>query len=92
MLRVHDGYVWYDEPDGEHAGVISDGLQVRAVDKSASGGPSPVGAAATREEVLVSQATVDAAKQIRFTLSEPRTVQLKGVKEPVPVQSVAWRA
>jgi len=51
-----------------------------------------VGAAATREEILVSQATVDAAKAIRFTLAEPRTVQLKGVSEPVQVQSVAWRA
>src|SRR6185312_13606849 len=51
-----------------------------------------VGAAATREEILVSQATVDAAKAIRFTLAEPRSVQLKGVSEPVQVQSVAWRA
>ena len=51
-----------------------------------------VGAAATREEILLSQATVDAAKAIKFRLSEPRTVQLKGVSEPVQVQSVAWRA
>ena len=50
-----------------------------------------VGAAATREEILVSQATVDAAKRITFTLSEPRPVELKGVKEPVEVRSVEWR-
>jgi class 3 adenylate cyclase len=50
-----------------------------------------VGAAATREEILVSQATIDAAKQIKFALSEPRTVQLKGVREPVQVRSVEWR-
>jgi len=51
-----------------------------------------VGAAATRDEILVSQATVDAARQVKFTLSEPRTVQLKGVQEPVQVHSVEWRA
>jgi class 3 adenylate cyclase len=50
-----------------------------------------VGAAATREEVLVSASAVDAAKQVRFALSEPRAVQLKGVKEPVQVRSVEWR-
>ena len=51
-----------------------------------------IGAAATREEILVSQATVDAAKRIKFALSEPRMVQLKGVQEPVEVRSVDWRA
>jgi class 3 adenylate cyclase len=51
-----------------------------------------VGAAATKEEIVVSQATVDAAKRIKFTLSEPRTVQLKGVNEPTQVRSVEWRA
>jgi class 3 adenylate cyclase len=50
-----------------------------------------VGAAATREEILVSLATVDAAKQAKFAVSEPRTVQLKGVQEPVQVSSVEWR-
>jgi class 3 adenylate cyclase len=51
-----------------------------------------VGAAASREEILVSQATVDAAKRIKFALSEPRSLQLKGVQEPVQVRSVEWRA
>ena len=50
-----------------------------------------VGAAATREEVLVSQATVEAAKRTKFTLSEPRAVQLKGIQEQVEVRSVEWR-
>ena len=50
-----------------------------------------VGGAATREEILVSEATVEAAKSIKFTLSEPRSVQLKGVQEPVLVRSVEWR-
>jgi class 3 adenylate cyclase len=50
-----------------------------------------VGAAATREEVLVSAATIDAAKQVRFALADTRPVQLKGVKEPVEVRAVDWR-
>jgi class 3 adenylate cyclase len=50
-----------------------------------------VGAAAIREEILVSQATADAVNAVKFTLSEPRTVQLKGVAEPVSVRSVEWR-
>jgi class 3 adenylate cyclase len=50
-----------------------------------------VGAAATPEEILVSQATVDAAKQVKFTLAEPRALQLKGVAEPVEARSVEWR-
>jgi class 3 adenylate cyclase len=51
-----------------------------------------VGAAATKEEIVVSQATVDTAKAIKFTLSEPRTLQLKGVSELTQVRSVEWRA
>jgi class 3 adenylate cyclase len=50
-----------------------------------------VGAAAAREEILVSQATVDAAQHVKFTLSEPRAAQLKGVKAPVEVRSAEWR-
>ena len=51
-----------------------------------------VGAAAEREEILVSSPVVAAAGHIRFILSEPRSVQLKGVKAPVEVRSVDWRA
>jgi len=49
-----------------------------------------VGAAAEREEILATSATlVDATE--RFTLSAPRELTLKGVREPVEVRSVDWR-
>ncbi len=51
-----------------------------------------VGGAASREEILVSGAVVEASGKVRFELSEPRSVQLKGVKEAVEVRSVEWRA
>ena len=51
-----------------------------------------VGAAADREEILVSSSVVDAAGHVRFVLSDPRSTQLKGVKEPVELRSVQWRA
>lgn len=50
-----------------------------------------VGAAAGNDEIVVSRAVVDDAGPIRFGLSEPREVELKGVKEPVEVRSVDWR-
>jgi len=50
-----------------------------------------VGAAATGEEILVSQTTADAARKVKYTLSEPRSAQLKGVQEPVQIRSVEWR-
>jgi class 3 adenylate cyclase len=50
-----------------------------------------VGAAAGKDEILVSSATVADAGRIRFGLSEPRAVELKGVREPIAVQSVEWR-
>jgi len=50
-----------------------------------------VGAAAVREEILVSSAAVRVAGPIRFGLSEPRSLTLKGVSEPVEVQAVQWR-
>jgi class 3 adenylate cyclase len=51
-----------------------------------------VGAAAEREQILVSSSAVEAAGHLRFGLSEPRSIQLKGVKEPVEVRTVEWRA
>ena len=49
-----------------------------------------VGAAAQREEILATSATlVDATA--RFRLSAPRELTLKGVREPVEVRSVDWR-
>jgi class 3 adenylate cyclase len=50
-----------------------------------------VGSAAAKEEILVSRAVIDAAGRIRFGMSEPRTVELKGVREPVEVLAIAWR-
>jgi class 3 adenylate cyclase len=50
-----------------------------------------VGAAAAKEEILLSGAVVDAAGRIRFAVSEPRTATLKGVREPVELRSIEWR-
>jgi class 3 adenylate cyclase len=51
-----------------------------------------VGAAAGKDEILVSEAVVRDAGPMRFRLSEPRSVSLKGVKDPVAVQSIEWRS
>ena len=50
-----------------------------------------IGAAAVSEEILVSQAALSAAGSLRFELSDPRQLTLKGVDEPVEVRSVIWR-
>jgi class 3 adenylate cyclase len=50
-----------------------------------------IGAAAAGEEVLVSGAAQSEIGSIRFGLSEPRSLSLKGVDEPVEVRSVDWR-
>jgi class 3 adenylate cyclase len=50
-----------------------------------------IGAAARGDEVLASSATFDAAGSVRFGLSDPRELTLKGVKEPVQVRSVTWK-
>ena len=50
-----------------------------------------VGAYAVKEEILVSSAVVQAAGATRFALSEPRSVTLKGVREPLEVRAVDWR-
>jgi class 3 adenylate cyclase len=49
-----------------------------------------IGAAAVGGEILASRETVAAASS-RFAVSEPRTVELKGVAEPVDVVSIDWR-
>ena len=51
-----------------------------------------VGATAGREEIIISRSVVDAAGRVPFPLSEPRSAQLKGVKEPIELRSVEWRA
>jgi class 3 adenylate cyclase len=50
-----------------------------------------VGAAAAREEILVTNAVLADAGASRLPLSEPRTLTLKGVREPVEARSVEWR-
>jgi class 3 adenylate cyclase len=50
-----------------------------------------VGAAAGSQEILVTSAVLDGVGLNRFGLSEPRSLTLKGVREPVEVRGVAWR-
>ena len=50
-----------------------------------------VGAAAIGGEVLASRATLEAAGAVRFGVSDPRELTLKGVDEPVEARSVTWR-
>jgi class 3 adenylate cyclase len=50
-----------------------------------------IGAAADGEEILVSGAAQGGISSVRFGLSEPRQLTLKGVDEPVEVRSVDWR-
>ena len=50
-----------------------------------------IGAAAGGGEVLASSATFDAVGSVRFELSDPRELTLKGVREPVQVRSVTWK-
>ncbi len=50
-----------------------------------------IGAAAAGEEILVSSATLSAMSSVRFGLSDPRQLTLKGIQEPVEVRSVNWR-
>lgn len=50
-----------------------------------------VGGAASGLEILASSDVLEAAGKIRFKLSEPRELALKGVREPIEVRSVDWR-
>ena len=50
-----------------------------------------VGAAAARKRSSFRRARLGDAGPIRFRLSEPRSVTLKGVKDPVEVRSIAWQ-
>ena len=49
-----------------------------------------IGSLAEGEQILASQETVPAAPA-RFKTSEPRTVSLKGLTEPVHVVTIEWR-
>jgi class 3 adenylate cyclase len=49
-----------------------------------------VAAIAERESILASRAVLDAAGPLDLPLSEPRSVELKGVEGPVEVRALAW--
>ena len=49
-----------------------------------------IAAIAEGGEILSSQATL-AGEAVRYSLSEPRPVSLKGISEPVPVVAIEWR-
>ncbi len=49
-----------------------------------------IAAIAEGGEILSSQATL-AGDAVRYSLSEPRLVSLKGISEPVPVVAIEWR-
>jgi class 3 adenylate cyclase len=49
-----------------------------------------VGALAEGDEILVSKVTTEPVQDV-FTVSEARSVSLKGISEPVEVVSVEWR-
>jgi len=51
-----------------------------------------VGAEAHGEEIVVSSAVLDAAGPLEFAVSGRRSVNLKGVAEPVEVGTVVWEA
>jgi class 3 adenylate cyclase len=50
-----------------------------------------IGAAAASQEILASNAALSEMPSVRFGLSDPRALTLKGVAEPVEVRSVDWR-
>ncbi|MCW2632207.1 MAG: Response regulator receiver protein [Pseudonocardia sp.] len=65
---------------------------VRAMDYAGKGvhEAARIGALAEGGEILASRPTV-AATAARFPISQPRTVELKGVAQPVEVVTVGWR-
>jgi class 3 adenylate cyclase len=50
-----------------------------------------VGGAASGQEILASTDVLEQAGQVRFKVSEPRALTLKGVREPVEVRAIDWR-
>jgi len=71
-----------------HAEVTSDGTDYRGQGVHVA---ARVGAVAGGEEIVISAATLEALGDARFSVSGPRTVELKGVKEPIEVYLVDWR-
>ena len=50
-----------------------------------------IGAAAAGDEILASSTVTDEAGPSRHPLSEPRSLTLKGVGEPIEVRAIDWR-
>lgn len=50
-----------------------------------------VGDIGEREEIVISDDALESAGAIRYPLSDPRTVDLKGIADPVAVRSVDWQ-
>jgi class 3 adenylate cyclase len=50
-----------------------------------------IGAIAEAEEIVVSADVLAASGKLPFPVSKPKSVDLKGVKKPVEVQTVDWR-
>jgi class 3 adenylate cyclase len=50
-----------------------------------------IGAAAAGDEILASNTVTEQAGASRHSLSEPRTLTLKGVSEPIEVRAIDWR-
>ncbi|MEX1126125.1 MAG: adenylate/guanylate cyclase domain-containing protein [Acidimicrobiia bacterium] len=50
-----------------------------------------VGAVAGGEEIVITAAGLETMEESLISVSEPRTVELKGIKEPIEVYLVNWR-
>ena len=50
-----------------------------------------VGSAAGAEEIAVSAAALEAAGELRFPVSEARSVELKGIGEAVELHTIEWK-
>jgi class 3 adenylate cyclase len=49
-----------------------------------------IGSAASSDEILISADVLEQAGKTRFKVSEPRTLTLKGVREPIEVRAIDW--
>jgi class 3 adenylate cyclase len=50
-----------------------------------------VGAAAEKDEILVTSSVLDGLSPSTFTVSQPRLLTLRGIREPVEARAVDWR-
>jgi class 3 adenylate cyclase len=50
-----------------------------------------IGSAAGAEEIVVSAAALEAAGELRFPVSEARSVELKGIGEAVGIHTIEWK-